>query len=75
MKMKKIMLLLVVVVLAAVFILGCTRGPNYNYPTGYAAGQPLQQNPQYQGYVGGGCNVAGAENSMPLDVSEPSMAA
>ena len=70
--MKKIFVLLAVLVLMALLVLGCTRGPNYNYPTSYAAGQPQAQP---QAYVGGGCAVSGPENTMPLDVSEPSMAA
>ncbi len=70
--MKRTLVLMVVLVLAALLIFGCARGGG-NYQTGYAAyGQ--QQNPQQQGYVGGGCAVAGPEPTN-LDVSEPSLAA
>ena len=70
--MKKIFVLLAIFALVALFVLGCTK--QSQYPTGNVAyGQ--QQNPQYQGYVGGGCAVAGTDNSVSLDVSEPSLAA
>ena len=75
--MKKNIVLLVVLVLAALLIFGCARGGS-NYQTGYQAyGQPTQQaGGGYQGgYVGGGCAVAGPDPTMPLDVSEPSLAA
>lgn len=74
--MKKFALL-VVLILAALLILGCTRGGNYNYGTGAAAyGQQQQQYPQQQqAYVGGGCAVAGPDLSEPLDNSEPTLAA
>jgi|TARA_Y100000310_G_scaffold63439_2_gene58867 hypothetical protein len=74
--MKKLFALLAVLVLAALLIFGCARGGgDYNYATGYAAygqqGNPYQQ----QGYVGGGCGVAGPDLSEPLDNSEPMLAA
>ena len=71
--MKKILVLLAVLVLVALLIFGCTRGPNYNYPTGDAAyGQPSQ--PYQGGYVGGGCAVSGPY-AEPIDLSEPIAAA
>ena len=73
--MKKTLVLLAILVLVALLIFGCARGPNYNYPTGYAAyGQPNQ--PQ-GGYIGGGCGVAPAEDydSLPVDVSGTALAA
>ena len=70
--MKKFLVLLAVLVLAALFVFGCARGGS-NYQTGYAAyGQ--QQLPQQQAYIGGGCAVAGPDLT-PIDVSEPSLAA
>ena len=74
--MKRFLVLFVVLVLAALFIFGCTRGGG-NYNTGYAAyNQPTQQaGGGYQGgYVGGGCAVAGPEPT-DVDFSEPSLAA
>ena len=50
--MKKFALL-VVLILAALLILGCTRGGNYNYGTGAVVGQQQQPYPQQQqAYVG-----------------------
>mgnify|MGYP001084345089 CR=1 FL=1 len=73
--MKKFALL-VVLILAALLILGCTRGGNYNYGTGAVVGQQQQPYPQQQqAYVGGGCAVAGPDLSEPLDNSEPTLAA
>jgi len=76
MKMNKSLVLLVVLVLAALFIFGCTRGGG-NYQAGYAAyNQPVQQGGGYQGgYVGGGCAVAGPDSSGSVDISQPSAAA
>ena len=77
MKMKKSLVLLVVLVLAALFIFGCARGGS-NYQAGYAAyNQPVQQGGGgYQGgYVGGGCAVAGPDSSGSVDISQPSVAA
>ncbi|MBI2134359.1 hypothetical protein HYU09_00065 [Candidatus Woesearchaeota archaeon] len=68
--MRKTMVLLAIFVLAALLIFGCTK--QSQYPTGYAAYG--QQNPQYQGYVGGGCAVAGPDIGN-VDVSEPAAAA
>lgn len=72
--MKKFALL-VVLILIALLIFGCTRGGNYNYGTGYAAyGQQQQYPQQQQAYVGGGCAVAGPDLSEPIDnSSEPSL--
>ncbi len=58
--MKKSLVLTVLLTLAALMVFGCARGGN-DYQTGYAAGQPAYQG-QQQGYVGGGCAVAGPEN-------------
>lgn len=70
--MRKITILLAILVLVALLVLGCTRGPNYNAPTGYAAYG--QQGQPYQGYIGGGCAVAGPDIGN-VDVSEPVAAA
>ena len=75
-KMRKTLVLLAILVLAALFIFGCARGGS-KYQTGYAAyAQPTQQaGGGYQGgYVGGGCAVAGPEPT-DIDVSEPISAA
>ena len=75
--MKKTLVLLAILVLAALFVFGCARGGG-NYQAGYAAyGQPVQQGGGYQGgCVGGGCAVAGPDSSGSVDdVSEPSLAA
>jgi hypothetical protein len=71
--MRKYLALLAALVLVILLVLGCTK-QNYNYPTGQVA-YGGQQNPQSQGYVGGGCGVAGPDLSDPLDVSEPRLAA
>lgn len=69
--MKKALILLVVLVFAALLVFGCTRGDNYQ--TGSAAyGQPAYQG---QGYVGGGCGVAGPEPTEPLSDSIQRLAA
>jgi len=71
--MKKIFVLLTILVLVALLMLGCTRGSNYNYPTGAVAyGQPSQ--PAQGGYVGGGCAVSGPEPGN-VEISEPIAAA
>jgi hypothetical protein len=71
-KMKKALFLFTVLVLAVLLVGGCTKGPNYQYPTGYAAyGQPGQPNP----YVGAGCAVEGPDAVTVIDVSEPALAA
>jgi hypothetical protein len=69
--MKKSLVLLAVLALAALLVLGCTKSDQY--PTGYATyGQQGQQQP----YVGGGCGVAPVpDTGEPLQVSEPSLAA
>jgi|TARA_B100001971_G_C18154479_1_gene517701 hypothetical protein len=53
--MNKILVLMVVLVLA-VFLVGCQQEPQY---TGYAASGQGQQQP----YVGGGCGVAPADDT------------
>ena len=62
-KMKRTLVLAAIMVLAALLVFGCSR----NNQTGYAAYG--QQNPsgQQQGYVGGGCGVAGPE---PTEIPE-----
>ena len=71
--MKRILVLIAVLVLVALLVFGCARGGS-KYQSGYAAyNQPAYQAPQ-QGYVGGGCAVAGPEPNN-VDVSEPSPAA
>tara|TARA_Y100000310_G_scaffold38326_1_gene35939 strand:+ start:12190 stop:12411 length:222 start_codon:yes stop_codon:yes gene_type:complete len=73
--MRKTWVLLAILVVATLFIFGCARGGS-GYNTGYAAyNQPTQQGGgQQQGYVGGGCAVAGPDSGN-VDVSEPSAAA
>ena len=72
--MKRSLLLLAVLVFATLLVFGCTRGGN-NYQSGYAAyGQPAYQGGAPQGYVGGGCGVAGPEPTA-VDVSNPNPAA
>jgi len=69
--MNKSLVILVILVLAALFIFGCTRGGG-NYQAGYAAyNQPTQQaGGGYQGgYVGGGCAVAGPDPGN-VDISD-----
>jgi ABC-type oligopeptide transport system substrate-binding subunit len=68
--MKKFLVLLVVLVLAALLVLGCQKAS----PTGYAS---YSQQDQQQPYVGGGCGVSPVSDSgeAPLQVSEPSLAA
>ena len=69
-KMRKIIILLAILTVVALLILGCTK--QSQYPSGYAAyGQQGQPN---QGYVGGGCAVAGPDIGN-VDVSEPAAAA
>ena len=74
--MKKSLVLLVILVLAALCVFGCARGGS-NYQAGYAAySQPVQQGGGYQGgYVGGGCGVAGPDSSGNVDISQPIAAA
>jgi len=71
-KMKKTMVLMAVLAIVALLVFGCTRGPNYNYPTGGYAAYGQQGQPS-QGYVGGGCAVAGPDPSN-VDISEPAAA-
>ena len=69
-KMKKSLILLVVLALAALLVLGCTQ--SNQYPSGYATSQQGRQQPM----VGGGCGVAPVSDAgEPLQVSEPSLAA
>ena len=71
--MRRTLVLMAVLAIAALLVFGCTRGGN-NYQAGYAAyGQPTYQGAG-QGYVGGGCAVAGPEAG-DIDVSNPSPAA
>ena len=72
--MKKILVLMAIFALAALLILGCTK--QSQYPSGYAAygQQGGQQGQPNQGYVGGGCAVAGPEPTMQA-VTEPIPAA
>lgn len=71
--MRKFLALWVVLVLAALLILGCQS--KSDYPTGYAAYG--QQNQQQQPYVGGGCGVAPVSDvgETPFQISDPSLAA
>lgn len=72
--MKRNLVLLAVLVLAALLVFGCTRDGN-NYQSGYATyGQPAYQGGAQQGYVGGGCAVAGPEPSN-AEISDPIAAA
>ena len=70
--MKKVVLALTLIMALSLLLMGCTSGPKYNYPTGYAAyGGGGQQGgggyAQQNNYVGGGCAVSGPD--MTLDVS------
>lgn len=58
--MGKIIILSAILVLIALLVFGCNRQPDA-YPAGYAA---YGQQP-YQGYIGGGCAVAGPEPIIP----------
>jgi len=70
--MRRTLVLMVVLALAALLVFGCTRGNDYQ--TGYAAyGQPAQGGVP-QGYVGGGCAVAGPEPGN-VEISDPIAAA
>mgnify|MGYP001598760065 CR=1 FL=1 len=71
-KMKQFLVLMAILVVVALLILGCTK--QSQYPSGSAAYGQQGQNPQYQGYVGGGCSVAGPEPTT-LEISEPIAAA
>ena len=72
--MKKYLVLAAVFALASLFVIGCTRGTN-DSQSGYAAyGQPAGQGQAQQGYVGGGCGVAGPEVVEPIN-SQPQSAA
>ena len=56
--MKRSLVLLAVLALAALLVFGCSKGDQ----TGYASyGQPAYQGGVPQGQVGGGCAVAGPE--------------
>ena len=68
--MRRTLVLMVVLALAALLVFGCSKGDQ----TGYASyGQPAQGGAQ-QGYVGGGCAVAGPEPSN-VEISDPIAAA
>lgn len=70
--MKRILVLVAVMALAALLVFGCAKN---DYQTGYAAyGQPAYQGGQQGGYVGGGCGVAGPEDVAAPNI-EPSSAA
>ena len=72
--MKKTLALIATIALVALLIFGCQNKVNSQYPTGYAAyGQPNQQQPN-QGYVGGGCAVAGPDSNGVV-ISETAAAA
>ena len=71
--MKRTSVLLGVLALAALLVFGCSKGDQ----AGYASyGQPAYQGGagQGQGYVGGGCAVAGPELGN-VDISDPIAAA
>ena len=69
--MKKLLVLLAILAMVALLIIGCNKQQT-QYPTGYAAYG--QQNQPYQGYVGGGCAVAGPDLN-ELVISETAAAA
>lgn len=70
--MRKTLVFMAILSLAALMVFGCTKNSN-DYQTGYAAyGQPTYQGGQPA--VGGGCAVAGPDNSEVPDF-EPSLAA
>jgi len=69
--MKKALILVLILALAALMMFGCTK--QSQYPTGAAAygGQQPQG-----GYVGGGCGVAPVSNGdLPVSISEATSAA
>lgn len=69
--MRRTLVLLVVLALAALLVFGCSKGDQ----TGYASyGQPAYQGGAPQGYVGGGCAVAGPEPG-GVEISDPIAAA
>jgi len=69
--MRRTLVLLVVLALAALLVFGCSKGDQ----TGYASyGQPAYQGGAGQGYVGGGCAVAGPEPGN-VEISDPIAAA
>lgn len=70
--MKKTLVLLMVLALAALLVIGCQQ--KSDYATGYSNyGQQGQQQP----YVGGGCGVAPVSDvgELPSQVAEPKLAA
>ena len=69
--MKKILVLLIILALAALLVLGCTQSDQYS--SGYATSQQGQQQPM----VGGGCGVAPASDvgEAPLQVSDSGLSA
>jgi len=70
--MRRTLVLVVVLALAALLVFGCSKGDQ----TGYASyGQPAYQGGAApQGYVGGGCAVAGPEPGN-AEISDPITAA
>ena len=68
--MRRTLVLMVVLALAALLVFGCSKDQ-----TGYASyGQPAYQGGAQQGYVGGGCAVAGPEPGN-VEISDPIAAA
>ena len=65
---RTVVVALCVLAVFALLLSGCTSGPKYNYPTGYAAygGNPGQGGGggqhQQNNYIGGGCAVDGPEH-------------
>ncbi len=70
MRMKKAIVLTAIMVLAALLVFGCSK----DNQTAYAAYGQQNPNGQQQGYVGGGCGVAGPENIAAPNI-EPRVAA
>ena len=69
--MRNVLLIIAVLALVSLMVLGCTKS---DYPTGYATAGG-QQNPN-QGYVGGGCGVAGTDaGDTGLQIPDSSSAA
>ena len=73
--MKKYLALAAVFALVSLFVIGCT-GANDSQASYSAYGQPAVQGGGQapQGYVGGGCGVAGPEVVEPVN-SQPQSAA
>jgi uncharacterized lipoprotein YajG len=67
--MKKFLVLLAILILAALLVLGCQKASSTRYAT-YG-----QQGQQQQPYVGGGCGVAPVSDPGDSLQIEPSLAA